>query len=167
MPHSTRSSPPIRAPSFKFPPDTTTTRRISMEKFPDYSDTSSGSSPYPSSPVKTNGYSNGSPTLDRWQPKRDTGQLDSSWANGQTSFEGRHSKQKSLGDAFRTMRTRRASVSANVVEIGGALKAPVSPKLIVCTFSLHNGMDADRDCRFFASFGTCQVRSRIPLRNLS
>ena len=44
----------------------------------------------------------------------------------------RHGRQKSLSDAFKTIRTRRASVSANAHEIADALKAPVSFKLIVC-----------------------------------
>ena len=53
--------------------------------------------------------------------------------NGRASNGGRpHGRQKSLSDAFRTIRTRRASVSANAQEIAEALKAPVSPKLIVC-----------------------------------
>jgi solute carrier family 35, member E1 len=42
-----------------------------------------------------------------------------------------YGRQKSLSDAFRTIRTRRASVGANAHEIAEALKAPVSPKLIV------------------------------------
>jgi solute carrier family 35 protein E1 len=60
----------------------------------------------------------------------------SAWTNVQ-SLGGKHGRQKSLSDAFRTIRTRRASVSANVHEISDALKAPVSPKLIVCQPSLQ------------------------------
>lgn len=36
-----------------------------------------------------------------------------------------------MTDAFRTIRTRKGSVNANINEISDALKAPVSPKLIV------------------------------------
>lgn len=38
-----------------------------------------------------------------------------------------------MTDAFRTIRTRKASVSANVHEVADALKAPVSPMLVVST----------------------------------
>lgn len=51
-----------------------------------------------------------------------------------------HSRQKSFGDAIRTIRTRQGSVSQNVHEITDALKAPVSPRLVVGSlfFSLCN-----------------------------
>jgi solute carrier family 35 protein E1 len=53
-------------------------------------------------------------------------------ASGRAATAARgHSRQKSLTDAFRTIRTRKGSVSANAQEIAEALKAPVSPKLIV------------------------------------
>ena len=40
-------------------------------------------------------------------------------------------RQKSLSEAFRTIRTRKASVSENAAEIAEALKAPLSVKLVV------------------------------------
>ncbi len=65
----------------------------------------------------------------RWQPRKDDNLV---WGNGQGYNPGpRHGRQKSLSDAFKTIRTRRASVSANAHEIADALKAPVSVKLIV------------------------------------
>ena len=42
-----------------------------------------------------------------------------------------HDRQKSISDAFRTIRTRKASVSDNAHEIAEALRAPVSVKIIV------------------------------------
>ncbi|GAO14895.1 uncharacterized protein UV8b_05062 [Ustilaginoidea virens] len=51
------------------------------------------------------------------------------WSSG-GSGRG-HSRQKSLSDAIRTIRTRKGSVSQNAHEIADALRAPVSPKLVV------------------------------------
>jgi hypothetical protein len=128
MPHSTRE-PSLNCVSSKFPMDTRGNRRTSMEKFPDHVDPLDGQSPYQSSPiVPSNGFIGGQVSADRWQPRRDSALKGSGWANGHT---GGHSRQKSLSDAFKTIRTRRASVSANVHEVADALKAPVSPKLIV------------------------------------
>lgn len=102
-----------------------------MEKFPEM-ESLDRQSPYAASPIRTNGYSNGTPVLDRWQSRPDSGFRESSWTNGQTSTGGKgHAQQKSLNDALRTIRTRNGSVSENVHEISDALKAPVSPKLIV------------------------------------
>ena len=134
MPHSTRASSATRVPTFKFPADEQTTIRTSMERFPDLH-TLDGQSPYLPSPVKSNGYTNGAPSADRWQPRKDSGLQGSSWGTGMASTGG-HSRQKSLSDAFRTIRTRKGSVSANVHEISDALKAPVSPKLIVRSSSI-------------------------------
>lgn len=71
----------------------------------------------------------------------------------------RHGRQKSLSDAFKTIRTRRASVSANAHEIADALKAPVSVKLIVWAAFEHDqktGLTADTVCRYYVSYGTCR-----------
>jgi hypothetical protein len=137
MPHSTRE-PSLNRVSSKFPGDTRNNPRISMEKFPDIVDSLDGQSMYPSSPiVSNNGYAGGPASVDRWPTRRDSALRGSAWTNGQSSG-GRHGRQKSLSDALRTIRTRRGSVSANVHEISDALKAPVSPKLIVCQPSLQN-----------------------------
>jgi solute carrier family 35, member E1 len=106
-----------------------------MEKFPEHNETFI----FPAegrarSPSKLNGLANGhNQSQERWQPRKEGGAGGSPWMNGRASSGGRpHGRQKSLSDAFRTIRTRRASVSANAQEIAEALKAPVSPKLIVC-----------------------------------
>lgn len=130
MPHSTRSPSPSRVSSFKFPGDTRTSLRTSMEKFPEMGSLD-GQSPYASSPVKMHGHINLLPPSDKWQ-RPDTAPRGSQWSNGNTGTGTKgHARQKSLSDAFRTIRTRKASVSASVHEISDALKAPVSPKLIV------------------------------------
>lgn len=97
------------------------------------------------SPWKSNGYAyangngasnlNGSTMLngDRWYPRRESqsrGQRFGRAAPPSTSPYG-HGRQKSLSDAIRTIRARHGSVSQNAHEIADALKAPVSPKLIV------------------------------------
>ncbi|KAE8440380.1 hypothetical protein EG329_008184 [Mollisiaceae sp. DMI_Dod_QoI] len=102
-----------------------------MEQFPDHVESLDGSSPYTqTSPTIANGYTVSPVSAERWQPRRDSQLKGASWANGTASTGGRHGRQKSLSEAFKTIRTRRGSVSANVHEIGDALKAPVSPMLI-------------------------------------
>ncbi|KAG6017046.1 hypothetical protein E4U43_002450 [Claviceps pusilla] len=54
----------------------------------------------------------------------------SPWSASNGSARG-HGRQKSLTDAFRTIRTRKGSVSQNAHEIADALRAPVSPKLVI------------------------------------
>ncbi|KAI9883843.1 MAG: hypothetical protein M1823_004372 [Watsoniomyces obsoletus] len=66
---------------------------------------------------------------DRWLPRNDTYPYRSTYdAHGSTT---RHGRQKSLSEAFKTIKERRGSVSANAHELADALKAPVSPRLIV------------------------------------
>lgn len=80
------------------------------------------------SPAKANG----SIRNERWQPPRDNHLV---WGNGHLNVSGPrehgHARQKSLSDAFRTIRNRRASVSENAHEIAEALKAPISVRTIV------------------------------------
>jgi solute carrier family 35, member E1 len=138
MPHATSdqsASPNSRVLPYKFP----SSMSGLMEKFPDHNETFV----FPAegrarSPNKSNGVSNGNTqTQERWQPRKEGAVRGSQWMNGKTSSGGRpHGRQKSLSDAFRTIRTRRASVSANAQEIAEALRAPVSPKLIVCHLGL-------------------------------
>ena len=120
-----------------------------MEKFPDHVDTFDAQPEFQApSPKKPNGFLNGFASQERWQPHRDE------WRTGRAGAGGRsHGRQKSLSDAIRTIRTRRASVSANAHEIAEALKAPVSPKLIV----RKSKRPEDQlliDCRYSALFGT-------------
>ncbi|KAF1990618.1 TPT-domain-containing protein [Aulographum hederae CBS 113979] len=71
----------------------------------------------------------GMPGSGRWQPRRTSS---ARWTNASAQPSGvRHGRQKSLSEAIRTIRTRQGSVSANAHEIADALKAPVSPKLIL------------------------------------
>lgn len=90
-------------------------------------------------------YSNGSSKPDRWLsvPRRDP---NAAWSQSSSSSVGRHSRQKSLTDAFRTIRGRNGSVSQNAHEIADALRAPVSPKLIVSPLlDLHSCYALHRD----------------------
>ncbi|KAF5547431.1 hypothetical protein FPHYL_10228 [Fusarium phyllophilum] len=96
-----------------------------MEKFPDFIDTPLGESPS-ESPLNPPGWANGAPPRpsDRWRP---VSKSDNGWS---TAPRG-HNRQKSLTDAIRTIRGRNGSVSQNAHEIADALRAPVSPKLII------------------------------------
>ena len=105
--------------------------RTSIEAFPEL-DAQEG--PYLSNGT---GFANSSTPLDRWQVRRDSSLQRSAATRG-------HKRQKSLSDAFRTIRNRKGSVSADIHEIGDALKAPVSWKLIVRSpfVSLDSNADA-------------------------
>jgi solute carrier family 35, member E1 len=70
----------------------------------------------------------------RWTARRPSGRVGWSDAgNGLPSSYGgaRHARQKSLSEAIRNIRARRASMGQNALEIADALKVPVSPKLVV------------------------------------
>ncbi|KAI5457262.1 triose-phosphate transporter family-domain-containing protein [Mariannaea sp. PMI_226] len=87
-----------------------------LEKFPDFIDPPTVSLSRSPSPLRpATGYQNGSVrTSDRWFP-----------------VSRGHGRQKSLSEALHNIRTRNGSVSHNAQEIADALKAPISPKLIV------------------------------------
>ncbi|KAF2129029.1 TPT-domain-containing protein [Dothidotthia symphoricarpi CBS 119687] len=87
---------------------------------------SSSRTPSPGQPTQANG----SVThAERWQPRKE---VRAGFANGLgLSAAARHGRQKSLTEAFRTIRTRNGSVSQNAHEIADALKAPLSPKLVM------------------------------------
>lgn len=70
---------------------------------------------------------------EQWQPRRKGGvaRAMAVMPNGP-----RRSRQKSLSEALRTIHNRRASVTENAHELAEALKAPVSPKLVVCVLQL-------------------------------
>jgi solute carrier family 35 protein E1 len=133
MPHSTIEKSPLRASSVsrasvKLPPE----MRAPLEKFPDHVDQFSAQNGFRDPPaIAFNSKSSiSTPSTERWLPRKENA---SPWkaANGRS-----HGRQKSLGDAIRTIRTRGASVSENAREVADALKAPVSPKLIVCSPNL-------------------------------
>ncbi|GAW15845.1 hypothetical protein ANO14919_052670 [Xylariales sp. No.14919] len=110
-----------------------------LEKFPDHIDAPSMRNLVgrPFSPGGLNGYGiglNGGARLngDRWMPAAPRGVR---WGplgpSTPLPSRGGHGRQKSIGEAFRTIRERRGSVSQNAHEIADALRAPVSAKLIV------------------------------------
>ncbi|KAJ9666123.1 hypothetical protein H2201_003801 [Coniosporium apollinis] len=86
-----------------------------------------------SSPGHAGSIPNGTAHGEQWQPRKETR---AGWAIGRAPVGApvggtRHERQKSLSEAIRTIRTRHESVSASAHEIADALKAPVSPKLIL------------------------------------
>lgn len=111
-----------------------------MEKFPDHVETLDGQGMYTESPTVMTGKSlfYSAQSAERWQPglaRIDSGEVRKPPWTSNGSWNGHahahtHGRQKSLSDAFRSMRTRRASVSQNVHEVADALKAPVSPMLV-------------------------------------
>lgn len=107
-----------------------------MEKFPDHIDSHLTNGSRAPSPAKSNGYAlPGAPVGgDRWQPRKESLQGRSvRWGapGQQVPTRYGHGRQKSLGDAIHNIRTRGGSVGQNAHEIADALKAPVSPRLIV------------------------------------
>lgn len=113
-------------------------REATTEKFPDFE----SSSFYHSSPAQRpstgqNGaYVNGGMSGDFWRPRKESSALrggrpppPSSNLNGEP-YRG-HGRQKSINEAYRNIRDRGGSVSQNAHEIADALRAPVSPRLIV------------------------------------
>lgn len=119
-----------------------------MEKFPDHVDVPfpksntngivqglgvQGQSSSPSRSPLRQEYTNGDSTdqQDRWMPIGKKENSHSAMWSAANRSHG-HRRQKSLTDAFRNIRARNGSVSQNAHEIADALKAPVSPKLIVC-----------------------------------
>lgn len=81
------------------------------------------------SPPDTNGVLHS----DRWQIRKDN---HLAWGGGHLNVvssrqDGRH---RSISDAFKHIRTRKASVSENAHEIAEALKAPISFKILVGEF---------------------------------
>ncbi|KAK3686712.1 hypothetical protein LTR37_019549 [Vermiconidia calcicola] len=106
-------------------------------KFPDFNederdddtfeDISRGPSPKP----LPNGLPPGLHSSERWPLRKEAkGASWGAWANGATGGT-RHSRQKSLSEAIRTVRGRKASISENAHEIAESLKAPVSYKLVI------------------------------------
>ncbi|PVH94718.1 ER to Golgi transport protein-like protein [Periconia macrospinosa] len=116
--------------TFKFPafqPDLLPTYEEEEQPF----GISSSRTNSPNHAAQPNGHALPSDT--RWQPRRDR-----KWSQGHGQTNGSahpHGRQKSISEAFRTIRTRKASVSQNAAEIADALRAPVSTKLVMlCLF---------------------------------
>lgn len=110
-----------------------------LEKFPDHIDSPSMRNLVgrPFSPGGLNGYGvglNGAARLngDRWMPAASRSVRWSPLGSSTPLPSRGHGRQKSISEAFRTIRDRRGSVGQNAHEIADALRAPVSAKLIVC-----------------------------------
>ncbi|CZT23843.1 related to glucose-6-phosphate/phosphate and phosphoenolpyruvate/phosphate antiporter [Ramularia collo-cygni] len=95
-------------------------------------DISRGPSPRP----LPNGLPPGLHSSERWPTRRDsTAKSWASWASNGRLRDTRPGRQKSLSEAIRTVRRRKASMSENAQEIAQALKAPVSMRLVLlCAF---------------------------------
>ncbi|KAF4980069.1 hypothetical protein FZEAL_3850 [Fusarium zealandicum] len=98
-----------------------------MEKFPDFIDAPVGNSRSPSPFRNPPGWANGAPP----QPPLPSSRPSDRWHPVSKQDARGHNRQKSLTDAIRTIRARNGSVSQNAHEIADALKAPVSPRLII------------------------------------
>jgi len=105
---------------------------------------------------------NGTMFGEKWLPTRTsrTGFARS----GIFSLGARHGRQKSLTEAINTIRTRKASMSQNAHEIADALRAPVSPKLVVCVFLPRSNSANCANCTFSSCVlpGTSPPWSLIP-----
>jgi solute carrier family 35 protein E1 len=118
----TSARDPSPSQTFKFPAFQPDLMPLDEEEYGHSSSRNGSPSPAP----QPNG--SAMPGADRWQPRRDSrfGHMNSAAAGA-----ARHGRQKSLTEAIRTIRTRKASVTQNAHEIAEALKAPLSPRLIV------------------------------------
>jgi hypothetical protein len=116
----------------------------------DFSQIMSGAKPSPHTPYSTDGAQdyaepfpklslesrdfapgvNGTIHSEKWLPRRIS--RAGVARSGIFSLGTRHGRQKSLSEAINTIKTRKASMSQNAHEIADALRAPVSPKLVVC-----------------------------------
>lgn len=124
---SERSSPPLQT-TFKFPEFNEEQSRFHADDSAIIDDISRGPSP---KPLPT-GLPQGLHSSERW-PARKQSQWQA-WSNGSaTPPVSRHGRQKSLSEAIKTVKGRKASVSENAHEIAASLRAPISLRLIVCS----------------------------------
>lgn len=118
---------------------------------PEYDDSQSGRNGFArtSSPAKANGLLH----TERWQTRKDN---HLAWGDGHLNVAGprQHGRHRSLSDAFRNIRTRKASVSENAHEIAEALKAPISLRILVGEPVALKPAPADRCSSCSASSGT-------------
>lgn len=124
-----------------------------MEKFPDHIDAplmASNAVPPPGSVPDANGSTIQHAPPGRWLsvPRKENGSARWGSPNGSA---GRHSRQKSLTDAFRTIRSRNGSISQNAHELAGALRVPLSPKLVVSLTSLPSPPESSELCLQYLS----------------
>lgn len=141
MPHSTsttterRSPLPVSSrPILATIPSGASLKASAQEQFPTYQGGDPRGQPWkPPNPTPYNSNPSVNLPTDGWRPRRDSYAYHANESRGGDGT--RHGRQKSLSDAFHNIRTRRGSVSANAHELADALKAPVSPKLIVSSLS--------------------------------
>ncbi|OTB03455.1 hypothetical protein M426DRAFT_12602 [Hypoxylon sp. CI-4A] len=145
MPHSTSSGSYARDASIprsntKHPDDHESDTSSGLEKFPDHIDSpamraSASRSISPTLNAYGIGLSGGAQLNgDRWLPRRDlSASRGVRWGSplGPAGATRGHGRQKSISEAFRTIRGRNGSVSQNAHELADALRAPVSPRLII------------------------------------
>ncbi|KAI6360132.1 hypothetical protein MCOR25_006839 [Pyricularia grisea] len=80
---------------------------------------------------KFNGHANGNTNGGAYPPPAGVRWTPASSTYSGSGRSGGHSRQKSISEAIRTIRSRHGSVGQNAHEIADALKAPLSPRLIV------------------------------------
>ncbi|KAH7058953.1 triose-phosphate transporter family-domain-containing protein [Macrophomina phaseolina] len=120
-PNEARSSASASPSTFKFP-------AFQPDVLPPHQETTIDIGIPVRSPSPLKNGENGFPPGDRWYPRKEK---TARWGNGSAVGGTRHGRQKSLSEAIRTIKGRRASISQNAHEIADALKAPISAKLIV------------------------------------
>ncbi|CAN8103847.1 unnamed protein product [Discula destructiva] len=141
MPYSTNSGSEKRTPSqnrSKGRDASVDSRDTATEKFPDFEASSSNYNPSPAASGRSNGkpnsYANSSAAFaaDHWRPRSQSTARGGKWTASLPGQPTRgHGRQKSINEAFRDIRVRGASVSQNAHQVAGALRAPVSPRLII------------------------------------
>ena len=101
------------------------------------------------SPTKTNGVLHSERCQAPWKDNY------LAWGDGHLNVTGprQHGRHRSLSDAFRNIRTRKASVSENAHEIAEALKAPISPKILASGFVAWKDAPTDKYLRCSALSG--------------
>ena len=101
---------------------------LSGDQFSGYEESETGrnSGARTLSPPRTNGVLHS----ERWQTRKDN---HLAWGDGHLTVAGprQHGRQRSISDAFKNIRTRKASVSENAHEIAEALRAPISFRILV------------------------------------
>jgi len=106
----------------------------------------------------------------QWMPRRHSTRA-ARWSGvngGPPPYSTRHKRQKSLGEAFHNIRHRSGSVSQNAMEIAEALKAPVSPALVVSLIGELEQQRQQSDMhRRYSPSGTSHPSCQVHLRNKS
>lgn len=136
MPHSTMT------PRGSFESRTPSSKLQSLERFPDHDESISTQGLeqfYRQSPVRQNGHASIPPP--EGLQRIDSGiPMNGPFKARKQTGRSKHTRQPSLSDALKNISTRRGSVSSGVHEITESLKAPVSPKLIVCYCSNQSNL---------------------------